>query len=477
MAAHPQARRGRGRRLGRRGASRERQDGPDERRGQGGPRRRSGSARRPRPQAEIDLAGPSSRRMPPAFIEPMLATLADRAFSDPDWLFEIKWDGYRDPGGRRPTARSGLWTRNGKDGETYFPGLLAAAGRGSTPSRRSSTARSSRSTRTAGPTSRSSRTHLADHRGTGPERGPAADPRAVGRGGRRRPPPAPLVYQVFDLLYLDGRSLLKVPLEDRKRLLRSVAEGRSRACASRPTSSATAWPSTRPPRRSGLEGIVAKQRRCRYEPGRRTPRLAEDQGPAGAGARRRRLDAGGGQRQGARRARRRRVRGRPPPVRRKGRVGVHMPGRGACSASGSTRWQSDDVAVRPAAGPRPTCAASAGSSRELVIRAELAAGRRDGLVRQAAFKGIDDGRDPMTVTRESPVGSAVAGAEVAASSRPPARRVAAGPAAGCRTTPPRRRAAARSPTAAAGRRRPRPPGRPSPRRSRDPGPARPERAP
>ena len=31
----------------------------------------------------------------PDFIEPMLATLATKAFNDPDWLFEIKWDGYR----------------------------------------------------------------------------------------------------------------------------------------------------------------------------------------------------------------------------------------------------------------------------------------------------------------------------------------------------------------------------------------------
>ncbi len=31
-----------------------------------------------------------------------------------------------------------------------------------------------------------------------------------------------LVYQAFDLLYLDGRSLLGVALEDRKRLLKSV---------------------------------------------------------------------------------------------------------------------------------------------------------------------------------------------------------------------------------------------------------------
>ena len=31
----------------------------------------------------------------PAVIKPMLATLVDKPFSDPDWLFETKWDGVR----------------------------------------------------------------------------------------------------------------------------------------------------------------------------------------------------------------------------------------------------------------------------------------------------------------------------------------------------------------------------------------------
>ena len=40
-------------------------------------------------------------------------------------------------------------------------------------------------------------------------------------GQRATGEPAPVVYQAFDLLHLDGRSLLAVPLEERKRLLRS----------------------------------------------------------------------------------------------------------------------------------------------------------------------------------------------------------------------------------------------------------------
>jgi bifunctional non-homologous end joining protein LigD len=50
----------------------------------------------------------------PRFIPPMLATLVGEPFDGPDWLFEVKWDGFRveavvDGGGVR------LWTRGEKD--------------------------------------------------------------------------------------------------------------------------------------------------------------------------------------------------------------------------------------------------------------------------------------------------------------------------------------------------------------------------
>ncbi len=136
-------------RLGRRGPPAERQDRPDQRRRQGRPRRpldRPGAGRR-RPRSTWPAR---SRRRCRQHIEPMLATLASKPFSDPDWLFEIKWDGFRvqavvDDGKVR------TWTRNLKDAETYFPRLLSPAVAGSTPSRRSSMARSSRSTRTGRP--------------------------------------------------------------------------------------------------------------------------------------------------------------------------------------------------------------------------------------------------------------------------------------------------------------------------------------
>ncbi len=41
-----------------------------------------------------DLAGAVKHSMP-AFVEPMLATLDEKPFDRYDWIFEVKWDGYR----------------------------------------------------------------------------------------------------------------------------------------------------------------------------------------------------------------------------------------------------------------------------------------------------------------------------------------------------------------------------------------------
>ena len=39
---------------------------------------------------------PNARKAPmPTAIQPMLATIAEKPFDDPAWIYEIKWDGYR----------------------------------------------------------------------------------------------------------------------------------------------------------------------------------------------------------------------------------------------------------------------------------------------------------------------------------------------------------------------------------------------
>ncbi|HEX2883636.1 MAG TPA: DNA polymerase ligase N-terminal domain-containing protein, partial [Candidatus Limnocylindria bacterium] len=207
----------------------------------------------PRPVGEIDLSAASDAPMPD-FIEPMRATLADHPFDDPDWLFEVKWDGYRVEAVVRDRAAR-LWTRNRQDAARYFPDLAGPA-----------TWIDAREAIIDGEVvaldeqGRPRFSLLQDRTGIRTGRAP---------GSRRPGEPAPIVYQAFDLLHLDGRSLLGVPLEERKRLLRSrlrehplvryaghvVADGEAFFAAAR---------------QQELEGIVAKLRRSPYEPGARS---------------------------------------------------------------------------------------------------------------------------------------------------------------------------------------------------------------
>src|SRR5690606_15935135 len=84
-----------------------------------------------------------------------------------------------------------------------------------------------------------------------------------------------LVYFVFDLLHVDGRDLLDVPLLERKALLESlVAEAKGGAGARvrfsdhvRVRGAAFLEQACR----HGLEGIISKRADSRYVPGRRSP--------------------------------------------------------------------------------------------------------------------------------------------------------------------------------------------------------------
>ena len=166
------------------------------------------------------------------------------AFDDPDWLFEVKWDGYRVEA-LVSAGRSGF-TRNGRDAEAYFPGFL-------TP-----------------PTWIDAREAVVDGEVVALDEEGRPDfglLQARISDGRQLPAIAgPPCYQAFDLLHLDGRSLLAVPLEDRKRLLRSVLRPKGRV-SSRRTSSARGGvlPGGRPGdwRASSPSGARV------YEPGRR----------------------------------------------------------------------------------------------------------------------------------------------------------------------------------------------------------------
>ena len=307
----------------------------------------------------------------PSFIPPMLATLASKPFRDPDWLFEIKWDGYRieavvDDG------QTKLLTRHGNDGETYFPGFLSP------------------------PSWIDARQAIVDgevvalDEDGAPDFGLLQERISELRAGRRV---GGLVYQAFDLLYLDGRSLLRVPLEDRKRLLRSVLREGSRVrFASHVETEGLAFYAAAEQR--GIEGIIAKHRRSTYEPGQRTRAWlkikirpeqelvvggwtpgegnAKDLGALVVGV----------------------YEGGQAPVRRQGRVGVQRedPVRSSQAARGARGRQAGRSTLRPSG--RASCGRAHWIRPELVIRAELGGWTREGYVRQTSFKGLELAKDP-----------------------------------------------------------------------------------
>ena len=322
----------------------------------------------------------------PGFIEPMMATLADEAVQRPGLAVRDQVGRLPGPGGRPTTARSRLYTRRGNR-------RPRPTSRGSCRRRRWIDARPGDRRRRGRRPRRGRRARL--------QPAPGADQRAraAGRAGVRR---ARATRRSTSSTSTAARSS-SVPLEDRKRLLRSVLQGDAAGSASRRTSR---------PRASAFYE-AAKRLRARGDRRQAPPlartspagarRLAEDQDPARAGARRRRLDA---------RARAtRRTSARSPSACTRA-TGCGSParsargstaGRGRSSASGSRRSRPTS-AVRPGArSGRASCAPFVWVRPELVIRAELGGWTRDGYVRQTSFKGLDDGHDPRDVVRERPV--------------------------------------------------------------------------
>jgi bifunctional non-homologous end joining protein LigD len=182
----------------------------------------------------------------PDFIDPMLATLVGAPFDDPDWLFEIKWDGFRvetvvDRGKVR------LWTRGRQDAARYFGPFLdppdwIVAERAIVDGE----------------------VIALDDRGE-----PDFALLQARIKGRSSAPSHPFVYEVFDLLHVDGRSLIDEPLATRRRLLKSlvVADPRVRLSEDIAGEGLAFFEAAR---ERGLEGIMAKDSRSPYLPGGRT---------------------------------------------------------------------------------------------------------------------------------------------------------------------------------------------------------------
>jgi bifunctional non-homologous end joining protein LigD len=207
------------------------------------------------------LAGAVKEPMP-SVIHPMLATLVDKPFDDDEWLFEIKWDGYRAVAFLED-GKVRLVSRNQNDLTGEYPEL-----RGLAEQVRARTAILDGEIVALDEQGRSSFS-LMQQRG-GPHRAPGLGTMGSERSGFREPgrrgarnPSIPILYYAFDLLYLDGYSLFKVDLEKRKELLAGiVATSDVLRYSDHHAGQGTAL--FRAAAEKGLEGIVAKRRRSSY---------------------------------------------------------------------------------------------------------------------------------------------------------------------------------------------------------------------
>jgi bifunctional non-homologous end joining protein LigD len=197
-----------------------------------------------------NLKGAERTAMPHA-IHPELATLVDDPFNSDEWLFEIKWDGYRAlayvEGGK---VR--LVSRNQNEFKDY-PEL------GEMPQYlRARNAIVDGEICALDEQGRASFSLMQQRTGVvppGQHRHRGAPDRSVA-----------VVYYAFDLLYLDGYSLMQVDLEKRKQLLREVLVENERFRYSEHFPDGKALYDVA--RQRGLEGIVAKRRTSCYLPKR-----------------------------------------------------------------------------------------------------------------------------------------------------------------------------------------------------------------
>jgi bifunctional non-homologous end joining protein LigD len=189
----------------------------------------------------------------PEKLEPMLARIGPLPKDDERWAYEIKWDGVRAlayvDGGRLR-----LESRNRRDITPRYPEL-----RGLGRALAGHEAILDGEVVAFGPEGRpsfqrlQSRMHLTSEHAV-----------------RRLSQSDPVAYLLFDLLWLDGRSLMGLEyLERRERLLELGLQGERWQTPAHHVGDGAAM--LEASRAQGLEGIIAKRLDCPYTPGRRSP--------------------------------------------------------------------------------------------------------------------------------------------------------------------------------------------------------------
>jgi bifunctional non-homologous end joining protein LigD len=194
-------------------------------------------------------ADPTAEPMPEHLV-PMLARAGALPADDDGWSYEVKWDGvraiaYSDPGRLR------LESRNLLEITERYPELA-------------------RLTRALG-------SHAAvldgeivsfDAQGRPSFEALARRIHLTGPAVKRLATSAPVTYLIFDLLWLDGHSLLELPYSERRAALAGLSLDGERWRTPQPLRG-SGLDVLAASRVSGLEGLVAKRLDSRYKPGQR----------------------------------------------------------------------------------------------------------------------------------------------------------------------------------------------------------------
>lgn len=178
----------------------------------------------------------------PAFVEPCLATLVDKAPDNARWIHELKFDGYRIQA-RLEHGKVRLMTRKGLNWTDKFPTVAEAVAR------------------------LPADTALLDGEVVSEDKDGISrfsllqQDLKSGRHDR-------MVFYAFDLLHCDGMDLMPLPLTERKAALARLL-ARARGAVRLSESIAEPGPVLlKQACRMGLEGIVSKLADARYHPGR-----------------------------------------------------------------------------------------------------------------------------------------------------------------------------------------------------------------
>jgi bifunctional non-homologous end joining protein LigD len=200
----------------------------------------------------MDPAPPGFEPLPEK-VRPMLATPGELPASDAGWAYEIKWDGVRALtfiDGGRIRMRS----RNDKDLSTCFPEF-----------REIGEVMGARHCLLDGEIVVMGDEGMPDF-GRLQHRLHLASANAI----KKQAAASPASYVIFDLLHLDGSSLLSLPYDERRKHLEDLHLSGSSFSTADSFREVKGDDILRATKEAGLEGVIAKLRKSPYVPGKRS---------------------------------------------------------------------------------------------------------------------------------------------------------------------------------------------------------------